>query len=497
MILQAIGAPNRKMTAAQWRQVYKRERDLATQLTSNRYRVVVAPADLIGRLVRNPDELFDKDPQGYDKVLTNPIVTSEFQTLCSPIVDADVTVEGFPDDYNERLTQIINEIPNRCEGMEQALYAYFTGLRIIELVWGTRNIGGVTYNVPVDFIPHDHQRFAYDEDWRLWMTQDGSGGYYPNRNNIVQMEGGTAEYVNPRKVLIHRYRNGDGRYNYGHGEGRAVYRWVEFMNAVLEFWADYVQSYARPIKLLKISPEVLQAAIVNSNEATDDDGDSDSVESYMQGELTKLENMIENDAFTTDARNEFELVSPGTAPTEIFGDLLTVLEKFIKYHISGETMTSSEGNEGNGSYALAKVHRGTQAGRRGRLCRGLEHTMTQQLLKYIIHFNRARFEGLSVQHQGKVRILAPMLTPEEQLSLGIQTKARVLKKEVHKLIDFTVPSKEQIENDETMVLGVGDGLGGEEGPDGSASPFNDEFGGSPFDRVHATFGKKKPEPQAQ
>lgn len=445
----------------------RRERNLATMLTTNRYGPLVAPADLIGLLVRNPDELFAEDPNGYDKVINNPIVASELISLISPIVDAEKVVEGFGDEADGILTNILNTMPNLEDCIEQLLYSYITGIRLVEIVWGNRHIDGIPFNIPVDFESHDALRFAFDEAGRLWMTQDGSGGAYANRNDIVIHELGHAEFVHPRKMLIHRYRSGDGRNGYGLGEGMALYRWVEFFNACLAIWADYNQSYGRPIKWLKVDHEALEAAIANANESTD--SGADSQQAYMDELRDKLEMLIEHDVWVDDARNELSLLSPERVPEEIFSKLIDFCILFIKLHVSGETLTSSEGSEGNGSYALSQTHMNVQSGRRGRLARGLENTLSNQLLQHIIHFNRGSLPPIPRGSVGRVKILSPKLSPQDRIDMATNMGLEVRKSEAHELVDFGVPTEDEIAAGETIKLGGG---GGSE-PPGGGSPFGD------------------------
>jgi hypothetical protein len=449
----------------------RRERELATKLTTNRYGPLVAPGDLISLLVRNPDELFEADINGYDKVMGNPIVSSELISLISPITDAEKSVVGYGDEADKVLTNVLNNIPDLQDCIEQLLYAYITGIRLVEIIWGNRMIDGVYYNVPVGFESHDVLRFAFDERGRLWMTQDGSGGSYSNRNDVVIHELGYAEFVHPRKMLIHRYRSGDGRNGYGWGEGRALYRWVEFFNATLAFWADYNQSYGRPIKWLKVDHEALQAAIANANSISDTGADSQ--ESYLDEMRAKLERLIEHDVWADDARNELVLLSPEKVPQDIFAKLVEFATQFIKLHISGETLTSGEGSQGNGSYALSKTHMQVQIGRRGRLTRGIQNTLSNQLLPHILHYNRAALPMIPKNALGRVSILSPKMAPEEQIELGTKANLEVRKSEIHEMLGFGVPTDEEVAMGDTVKLGSSNG--GEGMPGGS--PFPPEFNG--------------------
>ncbi len=422
-------------------------------VTTKKYGMVPMPVDLIRRLIRNPDELFAKDPDGYDKVLANPFVQSEFFTLVSPIVEADRAVEGYGDMADALLTTILNAIPGIDDALEQMLYAYITGVRYVEVVWGVANLEGLRVNMPVEFCPHDTHRFARDEHGSLWMTQDGHNGYLPDKNNFIATSTGNPIFVAPRKMLIHKYRDGDGRYGYGHGEGRNLYRLVEFMNAVLEWWADACQTGGRPIKVLYVDKEVISEAIANAgNTGISSAGD------FLEDEMERINDMIENDAYATDARNRLETVHfSSEGGKSVFYELYSAIGDMIRLHISGELMTSSDG-DGKGSFALSKTHMVTQAGRRSRLTRGLCNTV-HTLAQWIIHYNQAYFRKTPPHARGRVRILTPMFTPQEQLELAKELGLEVLESDVFKVIGLTQPSLEQKNAGLTVKLGGG-GAGG-------------------------------------
>ncbi len=417
-------------------------------ITGKKYGMVPMPVDLIRKLIRNPDELFQKDVHGYDKVMANPFVQSEFFTMISPIVEADRTVEGYGNVADALLSTILNALPGLENAMEQLLYAYITGVRYIEIIWGVANLEGLKVNMPVEFAPHDTHRFARDEAGFLWMTQDGNQGFLPNRNNLTHTVSGQPIFIAPRKMLIHKYRDGDGRFGYGHGEGRNLFRLTEFMNAVLEWWADACQTGGRPVKVLYVDKDVIQEAIANSG-----DTGITSATDFLRDEMDRIDNMIENDTYATDGRNRLETVQLGTSGQgkSIFMQLYGALGDMIRLHISGELMTSSDGG-GKGSFALSKTHANTQAGRRGRLSRGLATTL-HEMVRWIIHFNQGYFRSIPSHARGKVRILTPMFTPQEQLALAKEMGLEVLKSDVFKIVGMSEPTPEQINAGLTVKLG--------------------------------------------
>lgn len=441
----------------------KRKKRSQPPLTSMRFGQIPAPIVLIRKLLRNPDELFEKDPNGYDKVMNNPIVQSEYTTLISPIVDSERSVQGYDPETDAKLSEMLSAMPNFEHMVEQALWAYVTGQRLIEMVWGRVVIDGEAFNMPVEFEPHDHQRFAYDVNGFLWMTQDGAFGSLPNRNNLTMTESGNPQFVHPFKMLRHTYRNGDGRWGYGLGEGRALYRLTEFMAATMEMWADFQQSYARPIKWLAIDENVLNEIVANGVDRDE----------YFDDEAEKLRNMIEDDVYVGDARNKLALVTPGPGQDALFDNLVKTLERFIKLHISGELMTSGDG-DGKGSFALSKTHSRTQAGRRGRLVRGLCGTLSQQLLPPLIYYNQAKFPTISARARGRVLIHTPLMTVDEQREAAIASKLPILKDDAYRLIGVQRPSDEQEAAGETIVLGGGGS--GQLVPSIADSPFGANLG---------------------
>jgi hypothetical protein len=416
-------------------------------LTRTSYDAGVPPRDRNGTLIRNPDELFDKDRQGYDRVIGNPIVRSEFDTLIAPITSAEIVVEGYDDETNTLLSKAIQAIPDLENCIEQLSYAYFTGTRIVEVNWGTRLVlmGGVQIegvetnvltgtrvNLPVGFAPHDHMRFALDEHGHMWMTQDSEfGATNLSRNDIVSNKYGHAVFVHPAKVLRHVWRDGDGRYGYGTGEGLWLYRLVKAWDAAVAYWLDFCQNMGSPYKVGYFSHEWLREQLANGTTPT----------AVLQDELDKLSWMVENDTYTTDARNRVELLTAPPTTHDNFSKLLEFLGDMIKLYISGQSSTQG-GSEKSGSYSQSVVALLATVARRRKLKTGLEATLSAQLLPYICRFNRARF-GDYEKGRGWVRIMAPMLTDRERMELAIQSSTPVLKDEWYGLLEFSAPTPEQ------------------------------------------------------
>jgi hypothetical protein len=428
----------------------------------------VPPRDKIQQLIRNPDELFEKDRQGYDRVIGNPIVRSEFDTLIAPITSAPIVVEGFDEETNTVLTKAIESIPSREHALEQLLYAYFTGLRLVEMVWGTRQVElgavssdgielsvrcGVRMNLPISFEPHDTNRFALDEHGFLWMTQDSVfGASNISRNDIVSNQYGHAVFVHPAKMLRHVYRDGDGRYGYGTGEGLWLYRLVKAWDAAVAYWLDYCQTMGNPYKIGYYDHEWLKQQLANGSSPTD----------VLEAELERLRNMIEADSYTTDARNEIALLTAPPTTHENFDRLLIFLGDMIKLYISGQASTQGSGND-SGSYAQSVVALLATVARRRKLKAGLEQTLTAQLLPNICWFNRGRMKAYQ-KGQGTVRVMAPMLTDRERMELVIQSGTPVLKKDWYSLLEMTAPTSEQEAAGETFTPGkaaapAGGGMG--------------------------------------
>lgn len=429
------------------------------EFTSASFGAGVAPRDLNQLLIRNPDELFAKDRQGYDRVIGNPVVRSEFDTLIAPITSADLVVEGFDDDTNALLTRAVQSIPNREHAIEQMLYAYFTGMRLVEMVWGTRAISiedeagtKIRMNLPVQFEPHDTNRFALDEHGFLWMTQDATfGATNLSRNDLISNRYSQAVFVHPAKMLRHVYRDGDGRYGYGTGEGLWLYRLVKAWDAAVAYWLDFCQQMGSPYKVGYYDHEWLKDHLATGSTPTE----------ILEDELARLRDMIESDAYTTDARNRVELLSAPPTTHDNFSKLLEFLSDMIKLYISGQTSTQG-GTESSGSYAQSVVAMLATVARRRKLKAGLEQTLSAQLLPHICWFNRGRLKRYQAHH-GRIRVMAPNLTDRERMELVIQSKTPILKDEWYGLLEMTAPSKEQEAAGEVITPGGGESGGNDLG----------------------------------
>lgn len=403
--------------------------DYKVVMTSHVFGPKVSPIDIIGTLIRNPDETFNADIKAYDRILTNPVVLAEFTDLCAPIVDAESSVTGVGI-LDDTLTEIVNNIPMLAELKEQLLFAYITGIRMVELVWGVVKIGDFEFAAPTAFLPHDHMRFAFDFTGNLWMTQDSFIGTNSRWNNLVLTQTKGALYVPNGKIIYHRYRDGDGRNGYGHGEGKNLYRLVKAWDAAFSFWADYNQDYGVPLKWLKLDPEFVRERVANGT----------AVDDVAQEEFEKLSAAIGGDTYVSDGRNELIIMYPTAAPPETFERMLHFVSDMIRLTITGETVTSS-GNE-KGSFALARVAREKPIGRRGRLSRHLERTLTEQLLRPLIRFNGAKFPPQAEAAMMKVR--TPQVSPMERLEIIRTSPFPVVHQEFYDLAEITAPSDMQI-----------------------------------------------------
>lgn len=394
----------------------------------------VALQDLITQVIRNPDELLQADPHGYDRVLNHPTVTSEMSTLTAPIVNAECVVEGFGEDVDNMLTAVINDIPMLSNAKEQALFAYITGVRYIEIIWGTRTIGGMTMSVPIDFVPRSHQRFGLDEAGNLWETKDGWIPSATQRNDLVMTRDGKLARVPYGKMIRHAYRDGDGRYGYGHGIGLVLYTYVRAWQAAYSYWLDYNGTYGQPIKFLGLDHEYVRQACAAANITPED---------LYQQNLTILQNAISDDGIVTDVRNKFELVSAASVGSpEQFERLLYYTDRLIRLTITGEAFTATSDEQGGGSLAKAQEAAKLRQSRVKRLAIGLQETLYRDVLLPIIKFNATMLGGN--ENRGRIRITTPRVSEEERISYMLQSPVDVPSEEFYKLTEIRQPSPEEI-----------------------------------------------------
>lgn len=409
-----------------------KEKQIPIVMTSETFGPRVAVRDILNGLIRNPDELYQKDKDGYERVYANPIVKSQLSDLFAPIIAADVEVSTGDGDADEVLTEIINGCPAIEEAKEQMLFAYVDGIRLVETIWGRRWINGTEYNVPIDFAVHNHQRFAFDEYGHLWMTKDDRLGRTGDRNNLplLSHEDEKALFVPWGKMLVHRYRDGDGRYGYGCGEGLDLWRHVKAWDAVYSFFIDYGQSYGNPIKVIKLDPEYIREKV----------GHGEDIDTVVANEVAILEDLIGSDTYAMDNRNEIVLLSSDSVPASVFTDLMNKIEANIKLMITGELITTGEGSKG--SYALARIAREKPVGRQRRLSKMLDRTLSNQLLQHVLMANRGIFGDIA--HSGKVVSKIPAIEHAQRLEFMLMSPFPVLKSEFYKLAEITEPTPDQI-----------------------------------------------------
>ena len=400
-------------------------------------------------VVRNPDALLARDKYGYDRVLSNPVVKSELSTLFGPIVDSEIVVTGTG---HEAIDAGLSELLNTIDGIQYAigemLPAYVTGARCIEIVWGIRRTVFGDMWLPVMFCPHNIQRFARDAySGLIWMTQDGSYAGQMGRNDLIWTESGYPEYVPYGKLIWHTYRDGDGTYGYGWGEGINLYRWVSAFDAMFSFWVDYAQFHGLPWKVGKLDHEYVQSRTSSESITA-----SDVADDFAQ----TLANMIENDTSVIDARNEIQLLMPPggmTGASDFFRVGLDKISEMIRITITGESVTSTanEGGLGN-SLAKAQEARAIRTSRQRRLSRDICPTLKRDLLDPILHFNRELFAGLDMNAATTmVRMTTPRISELERLDLMLKSPFPVHEDDFYRLSELRKPTPGEIERGETQT----------------------------------------------
>lgn len=405
------------------------------------YGSAIAPMDFIGALIRNPDELSQLDPSAYELVMSDPVVLDAMMSLASPLVNAQQEVTGTGDDeLDQKLTDILNALVWLPECKEQLAYSFVTGMRLVESVWGRVALAdGAEYIAPIQFIPHSVERFAFDPDGFLYMTQDGFQGSRVNRNDMVFTYTGKAAYVRWGKMLKAVYRNGDGRNGYGKGEGQILYRYMKAKENVMAYWLDYLSRYGvPPIKYGMDNEYVLQR---NAN--------GQSPDALAAAEADNIAAMRANDVFTYDKRNSLEFLEPSQTQYQLYEQLLRYCDEQMRLVITGEGSDPNGGGDGRAYATLAYIGQGEKAHRVKRLAMVLETTLANDLVRPIMRFNPI-FKD--VKHtRPRVRIKVSMVPAGEHLEIMRNSPFPILKSEFYNTASLTEPTQEQIDSGDAVV----------------------------------------------
>lgn len=291
--------------------------EMATRQMSTFYKIM-------GNLP-NPDPILKK--AGKDIKVYENLLYDDQVGMCVEALELAIQAQPWEIDHNGASDVWVKEIEAMMEDWDheriftEATSARLYGYQPMEVLW---KAGNSVWSIK-DIVGKPPEWFFFDGENRLQLRQ---------RNN---MQGIAADHQSmPYKFILPRnkpsYKN-----PYGVAALSRCFWPVAFKKGGLKFWLKFVEKYGMPYLIGK-QPRGA------GEEATDT-------------LLDMLEAMVQDAVAVIPDDSSVEILDSAKGAS---GDLF---ERHVKYHdgaiakaVLGQTLTSSSGDDGSGSYALGKVH---------------------------------------------------------------------------------------------------------------------------------------------
>lgn len=232
------------------------------------------------------------------------------------------------------------------------------GFAVSEIVWKITPEG-----VLIDKILNRPQRrFQFDAATREPKIRDITNPFY-----------GTP--LPEKKFIIHRC-SAQWENPFGDAIDQSVYWMWLFKRTVMKFWMQNLQTASA-------SMPIVQHPIGNNKE--------------IKTEALAIAQQIRNGAYGRIPEN-FKIIwaeaQQGAQNAQSYQNFIRTVDDQMAKAINGQTLTSESGSDsGKGTQALGTVHQATQSARDVFRAHGLESTLNQTLIKWMVDFNFANVEG--------------------------------------------------------------------------------------------------------
>lgn len=337
-------------------------------------------------LLRTTDEVVEAQGGGkglkiYDEIERDPLAHAVLQKRKLGLVSRDWEVEpGGPRRADKQAADLSRRVLAGDWGLSfdklclDLLDATLKGYAVAEIIWAPMD----GYLVPVAIKPKDQRRFVFDKTSRLRMlTRE-------NSYNGIDLPS--------RKFLVHRFGDKTGD-PYGRGLGHQLFWWAFFKRMAVQFWMVFGEKFGSPTVVGEV-PITMSAA------------EEDVL-------LDKLANIAQQTAVTVPEGTVVKLLEALRSGTVTYPDLVNYCDLMFTIGVSGETLTTSEGNAG--SRALGQVHQSVKDEIVDADSDLLSATINGQLLTWIAELNYPDARPPRVWRPRPTKVEAEAKTQQEQL----------------------------------------------------------------------------------
>lgn len=275
----------------------------------------------------NPDPILKK--AGKDITVYEDLEYDDQVGMCIEALELSIQAMPWEIDPNGADESWVKEIEGMVEDWDneriisEAVSARFYGYKPMEAIW---DLSQTPWRI-TDLVGKPPEWFFFDDQNRLRL-----------RKKDNYLNGILADHQNmPYKFILPRHK-ASYKNPYGKATLSLCFWPVAFKKGGLKFWLKMVEKYGIPFLIGK------QPRGAGENE-------TDKL-------LDQLENMVQDAVGVIPDDSSVDVLEAGGKGAS--GDLF---EKHVRYHdgsiakaIIGQTLTSSSGEQGSGSYSLGKVH---------------------------------------------------------------------------------------------------------------------------------------------
>lgn len=270
--------------------------------------------------------------------------------------------EEEPSARNTAIATFVKHVLSDIGYFPQHLYnlldAIGKGFAVSEIIWEVGKDGIVVK----DILNRPQRRFQFDAVDRSLRLRDIKQPYYgvplPDRKFIVHRVASTWE--NP----------------FGDALDQSIYWMWLFKKTIVKFWMQHLQVGASTIPIVK------HPASANPK---------------MKEEAMAIAENIRNGAYGRIPDNfeiQFAEAKNASQNAEAYNQFIRMADDQIAKCVNGQTLTSESSSQtGTGTLALGAVHQETQSARDEFRAHGLEATLNQTLVKWLVDFNFANVDG--------------------------------------------------------------------------------------------------------
>ena len=337
-------------------------------------------------LLRPTDEVLEQQGGGkclkiYDEIERDPLAQVMLLKRKLGLVARDWEIEpGGPRRADKQAAELCRRVLAGDWGLSfdklclDLLDATLKGYAVAELIW--EPVDG--YLIPVAIKPKDQRRFVFDKASRLRMLT--------RENTFSGVE------LPDRKFIVHRFGDKTGD-PYGRGLGHQLFWWAFFKRMGVQFWMTFAEKFGSPTVVGEVPDTMLPAE-----------------EDVL---LDKLAGIAQQTALTVPQGTVVKMLEALRSGTVTYPELVDYCDRMITVGISGETLTTSEGNAG--SRALGQVHQEVRdeiVDADGDL---LSATLNTQLMTWITELNYPDARPPRVWRPRPTKQEAEARTQQEQL----------------------------------------------------------------------------------